>query len=590
MRRTPAAPPELPGYTHLGLLGSGGFADVYLYEQRLPRRKVAVKVLLADDIDASTRAQFVAEANLMARLSAHPFIVTIFHADVSGDGRPYFVMEYCSGPSLSERYKRQPLSVEDALRTGIRLAGAVATAHAAGILHRDIKPANVLTNDYGWPALSDFGISSDLEGDLPVHTMSFTGDAAATGSGTGSDRAAVGMSVPWSPPEMFEDDPRPDTRSDVFALAATVHTLLAGRTPFEVPGRSNGPLDLIGRIERGRVTPIGRDDVPASLETVLANGMAVRREDRFQSAVELGRALQRIELELGYSVTGIEVPNLADPGVRDEPPAAVGTDDEPATRARSVRVVEAGIPGPDRWAAPAAGAQAPATSAPLPSSRIEPPAVVGAGPDATQVRGVREVAAQPPPAVGSAPVEDGTVIRPARGGAAASDPVEGATVMAPARRAGEADATASRTAEAPDAAPTSGRRAVGGIVAAIAGIVVIVAVSAALLLGGTLGGPQSDPDDGRTVPEDAVVAASVPAPEVQPGTVADGRAVFTVSHEGAEDGDRYRWQRADGAGSTAVADGPEIVVDGVAAGQTVCIEVQVQRGSKTSEPVTGCTS
>ena len=103
MRRPPSSPPDLPGYTPLGLLGSGGFADVFLYEQRLPRRKVAVKVLLADDIDVGTRAQFVAEANLMARLSAHPFIVTIFHADVSADGRPYFVMEYCSGPSLSER-------------------------------------------------------------------------------------------------------------------------------------------------------------------------------------------------------------------------------------------------------------------------------------------------------------------------------------------------------------------------------------------------------------------------------------------------------------------------------------------------------
>ncbi|GAA1056964.1 hypothetical protein GCM10017608_10200 [Agromyces luteolus] len=540
MRRPPAAPPELPGFTHLGLLGSGGFADVYLYEQRLPRRKVAVKVLLADDIDASTRAQFVAEANLMARLSAHPFIVTIFHADVSADGRPYFVMEYCSGPSLSERYKRQPLSVEDALRTGIRLSGAVATAHAAGILHRDIKPANVLTNDYGWPALSDFGISSDLEGDLPVHTMSFTGDAAATGSGTGSDRAAVGMSVPWSPPELFEDDPRPDTRSDVFALAATVHTLLAGRTPFEVPGRSNGPLDLIGRIERGRITPIGRDDVPASLESVLATGMAVRREDRFQSAVELGRALQRIELELGYSVTGIEVPNLAAPGDGDGVPPPTDADDEPATR----------------------------------------------------VRGVREVAAQGAPAVGSSPVEDGTVIRPTAAApaavAAVEGAVDGATLLAHGRRA----AGASRPEGTAPQEPSSpgGRRAMAGIVTAVAGIVVIVAVSGALLLGGTLGGPGTDPEEPGTIPEDAVVAASVPAPEVEPGAIADGRAVFTVSHDGAQDGDRYRWQRADGSGSTAVADGPEIVVGDVAAGQTVCIEVQVQRGSKTSEPVTGCTS
>ena len=205
MRRAPSTPPDLPGYTPLQLLGSGGFADVFLYEQRLPRRKVAVKVLLTEELGRDTRAQFVAEANLMAQLSAHPFIVTIFHADVSSDGRPYFVMEYCSGPSLSERYKRERFAVEDALRTGIRLAGAVATAHGAGILHRDIKPANVLTNDYGWPALTDFGISSNLEGELPVHTMTSPVDPTATSSG----QSAVGMSVPWSPLRCSRTTPSP---------------------------------------------------------------------------------------------------------------------------------------------------------------------------------------------------------------------------------------------------------------------------------------------------------------------------------------------------------------------------------------------
>ena len=64
---------------------------------------------------------------------------------------------------------------------------------------------------------------------------------------------------------------------------------------------------------------------------------------------------------------------------------------------------------------------------------------------------------------------------------------------------------------------------------------------------------------------------------------------FPVSHPSAEDGDRYRWHRADGSGSTEVAEGPAIVVAGVSSGERVCIEVQVQRGSKTSEPVTGCT-
>ncbi|MEI5583132.1 MULTISPECIES: serine/threonine-protein kinase [unclassified Agromyces] len=584
MRRAPSSPPDLPGYTPLGLLGSGGFADVFLYEQRLPRRKVAVKVLLADDIDQGTRAQFVAEANLMARLSAHPFIVTIFHADVSADGRPYFVMEYCSGPSLSERYKRQPLTVEDALRTGIRLSGAVATAHAAGILHRDIKPANVLTNDYGWPALSDFGISSDLEGELPVHTMSFTGDPAATGSGTGSDRAAVGMSVPWSPPELFEDDPRPDTRSDVFALAATVHTLLAGRTPFEVPGRSNGPLDLIGRIERGRITPIDRDDVPASLQAVLATGMAPRREDRYQSAVEFGRALQRIELELGYSVTGIEVPAIpaatpSDAGATDAASeAAPAPEDEDATRARSVRVVRpegpVGPAGP--WSA----------DAPRPVRGTAPD---GDDDDATRARGVREVRAQAPrSAPASDLVDDGTVLRgaspAARGGVLAAAGGEATSVAAP----------AADEAAVPIDPPRPGagrRRAIAVAIGAAASVALVAAAGAAIVLGGSLGGPTGDREATPDPAEDAVVAATVPAPEIEPGQASgDGSVVFAVSHDDPEEGDRYRWRNADGSGGTAIAEGPQIVVQGVPAGRTVCIEVQVQRGSKTSEPVTGCTA
>lgn len=559
MRRAPSTPPDLPGYRSLQLLGSGGFADVFLYEQRLPRRKVAVKVLLTEELGRDTRAQFVAEANLMAQLSAHPFIVTIFHADVSADGRPYFVMEYCSGPSLAERYKRERFSVEDALRTGIRLAGAVATAHAAGILHRDIKPANVLTNDYGWPALTDFGISSNLEGELPVHTVTSPEDASATGSG----QSAVGMSVPWSPPEMFEDDPRPDQRSDVFSLAATVHTLLAGRTPFEIPGRPNGSLDLIGRIERGAITPIDRTDVPRSLTAVLAKGMATRRDDRYPTAIEFARALQRVELELGYAPTGIEVPNLASDRVA-APDGAAG-DDADATRARAVRSVDA-----------------------------QPRPAASAGDDATRARTPRSVEAQPTP-------DEGTVLRAAatRTPAVAPLPVDETVIRPPRSGSAPVDATQARPRGGGPAASDTDtgtrtaarkRSRVGTVVGIAAGVVVVAAVGIAVALSGTL---QQGPSDPTAAPsdQDAILAATVPAPVVEAGVrSADGVSVsFPVSHPSAEDGDRYRWHRADGSGSTEVAEGPAIVVAGVSSGERVCIEVQVQRGSKTSEPVTGCT-
>ncbi len=242
MRRAPSTPPDLPGYKPLQLLGSGGFADVFLYEQRLPRRKVAVKVLLTEELGRDTRAQFVAEANLMAQLSAHPFIVTIFHADVSADGRPYFVMEYCSGPSLADRYKRERFAVEDALRTGIRLAGAVATAHAAGILHRDIKPANVLTNDYGWPALTDFGISSNLEGELPVHTVTASTDGSSTSSG------AVGRRHEHAVVAARDVRGRPEARPAQRRLLARRDRVHAARRSHAV--RDPGPAERVARPHR----------------------------------------------------------------------------------------------------------------------------------------------------------------------------------------------------------------------------------------------------------------------------------------------------------------------------------------------------
>ena len=285
-RRQPSAPPDIHGYKVGRLLGMGGFADVFLYTQRLPRREVAVKVLLAEAFDAGVLTRFGTEADLMAQLSHHPSIVTIHEAAVADDGRPYLVMEYCSRPSLGARYRTERISVAEALRIGIRLASAVETAHRAGILHRDIKPANVLTTDFGWPALTDFGI------------------AATTGWSGGS---AVGMSIPWSPPELLAEVPTGDVRADVYSLAATIYSLLAGRSPFEVPGGSNGPADLIVRIERERLPGTGRTDVPASLQAALARAMEKNPVHRFHSALAFARALQAVELELMLPGTPVEL-------------------------------------------------------------------------------------------------------------------------------------------------------------------------------------------------------------------------------------------------------------------------------------------
>ncbi len=568
MRRLPQTPPELRGYSFVKLLGTGGFSDVFLYEQALPKRNVAVKVLLADDLAPASRDAFVAEANLMAQLSAHPYIVTIFHADVTDDERPYFVMEYCSGPSLAERYKRETFSVSDALRIGVRLSGAIATAHAAGILHRDIKPGNVLTNDYGWPALTDFGISSSLEEELPVHTT--TAGTGLEAGGTTGGGASVGLSVPWSPSEMFEDDPQPDVRSDVFSLAATIWTLLAGRSPFEIPGRSNGTLDLIGRIERGAITPLGRDDVPRSLVAVLQKGMSLRSADRFATAIDFGRALQRVELELGYSPTTIEVPNL-----ELEQVAVDGGEDGDETRVRSVATIEA---------------QPLAPASPTMPGRIEAPASPPSE-EPTRARSVTTIQPESIPRTDASEVVDRTQLRrPAT--PASEDTVARPRVPVPPPPAAPAPAEAPPEAS-PDPARRRSRR---GLVTTlvIAGALVVVGggVTAAILSTGVPEPETTNQARGGTGgdPADAIVGGGVPAPIDGAATRGDGNTsvTFVWKNPAPQDGDAYRWWRSEQPGSVNATKEALATIAPVDPASRVCITVELLRGGKTGTPAEFC--
>ena len=194
--RQVSKPPELPGFTFTEVIGSGGYADVFLYEQAMPRRQVAVKVLDAALLPAGAVADYTEEANVMAMVSEHPYIVQVFQADVSPDGRPYLVMEYYPGLNFQQRAKREQMSVAEVLRVGIQIASAVETAHTAGILHRDIKPANILTSKYRKPGLTDFGIAA-VEG--PQESSSDDG-----------------LSIPWSAPEALAAATS-DRRAEVYS-------------------------------------------------------------------------------------------------------------------------------------------------------------------------------------------------------------------------------------------------------------------------------------------------------------------------------------------------------------------------------------
>jgi serine/threonine protein kinase len=551
MARQNTHPPELKGFRYLRQLGSGGFSDVYLYEQAMPKRSVAVKVL--DELSDDNRAAFSAEANLMAQLSAHPYIVAIHHADVSDDGRPFFIMEYCSGPSLADRYKRQPLSVAEALRTGIHIASAIATAHASGILHRDLKPGNILTNEYGSPLLTDFGISSMVEDELATHTTTLS---ALTGSGSTTGSQSVGLSVPWSPPEMFEDDPKPDVRSDIFSLAATIWTLLAGRTPFEIPGKSNQSLELMGRIERGAITPMDRDDVPSGLIAVLRKGMAVDRGQRYATAVDFARALQGVELSLSFAPTQIDVPNISQVAA---PAPSTAEDQDDRTRARGVTPV---IAQPAR---------------PV----ITAPPVVEDPSDRTRMRGATTISPNAPaatpvaaaaPTAPTAPV-DSTVVRRSRRAIVSPD---GAPAVRDPSEAGE---------------PT--RRRLSLVLGVVIGVVVVAAVIVAIALFVPRGNPAATkPSNSGGAPID--IGTAVPAPVIGTAALsADGTsATFTWTDPSPVKGDSYVWQRTDGAGTDDVTPttSPTASVTGVTPGTTVCIQVSIVRSGETSaDPLKACT-
>jgi serine/threonine protein kinase len=285
----PSKPPQLSGFTYVRPLGGGGFADVFLFDQNMPRRKTAVKVLLDGFVDDSVRRMFRAEADIMAELGAHPSILTVYEAGLSADGRPYIVMEFCP-EGLGKSWRKRPMAVADVLHIGVKLASALETAHRHRftILHRDIKPSNILITEYGSPVLSDFGIATSLSSD--------------------SANDILAMSVPWSAPEVISEKTSGTVASEVWSLGATLYSLLAGRSPFEIADSSKNSRDqLKSRIQKANYTPIGRSDIPESVERVLLKSMAKDPSDRYPSMLEFALELNELQSELGLRTTPLEL-------------------------------------------------------------------------------------------------------------------------------------------------------------------------------------------------------------------------------------------------------------------------------------------
>jgi Protein kinase domain len=277
--QTATSAPDIPGHTVTSVLGTGGFAAVYRGWQRAVGREVAIKIDNRVLFTERDRRRFFREVTAAGRLSGHPHVVDVYDAGMLGDGRPYLVMELCPGGSLNDELRRYgPMSAQRVTAIGVRLADALAAAHAAGVLHRDIKPANILINRYGVVGLADFGLASII---------------AASGEQTVTREA---LTPAFAPPESFRGE-EPTAAADIYSLAATLYMLLAGRPPRFPAGEPSPGLATIAVLHDRPVADV--PGAPPELMAILRQALAADPAQRPPTAAVLRDALAALDLPPG---------------------------------------------------------------------------------------------------------------------------------------------------------------------------------------------------------------------------------------------------------------------------------------------------
>lgn len=306
------------GCEHAAEIGRGGFGVVYRAWQPAFSRTVAVKILAADRLDERSRVRFERELKAMGRLSGHPHIVTVHQAGHTDSGNPYILMAYEEGGSLADRIladrilaDRQPADRTgaevsgapwaEAVAGGIVVAGALETAHRAGVLHRDVKPENILISRYGELKLADFGLA---------HPLRHAGLHQAH---------SVTASVLHAAPEILRGEAA-SVASDVYALASTVFTWLSGEAAF-APAAGEPVSDVIARIARNPLPDLRPGGVPDAVCAVLERGMAKKPAARQPTAARFAEELQQAQLTSGRPVTELILGGAAALAWLDDAPA-----------------------------------------------------------------------------------------------------------------------------------------------------------------------------------------------------------------------------------------------------------------------------
>jgi serine/threonine protein kinase len=279
-------------YKVLERLGSGGFAQVYLCEHKLMRRRVAVKVLpVAKAKNSSALQRFHREARLAATLD-HPNIVHTYDIDEDADLH-YIVMEYVDGANLQQIVaKSGALSVPRATYYIHQAALGLQHAHEAGLVHRDIKPGNVLVDREGVVKVLDLGLALNLNSDEEL-TRKFEDGTLGTAD--------------YVSPEQAIDSHAVDIRTDIYSLGVTFYFLLTGKAPFD-------GMPLAQKLMAHQMKappPIARKDMPAKLATVLDKMMAKQADQRHATPGEVADALAPFIQEEIAPPSEAEMPHLS---------------------------------------------------------------------------------------------------------------------------------------------------------------------------------------------------------------------------------------------------------------------------------------
>lgn len=261
-------------FTIVRRLGRGGMGAVYEgYDPALDRR-VAIKTLTAEVIaDKDSRSRFEREAKAAAKLQ-HTNIVTIYElGNFGGKEKPYIVMEYLQGTDVATLIGKEGMPIAEALDITIQLCRALDFAHQNGVVHRDVKPANLRYLDNGQVKIMDFGIAH-VEGG---HQITKEGMMIGT--------------VHYMAPEQIRGQAL-DGRTDIFAAGCILYELLSGARPFIGDSATSILYNIVNETPAPIVKKNG--DLPQEIQDVLDRAMAKRPEDRFATAGEMARELEKI--------------------------------------------------------------------------------------------------------------------------------------------------------------------------------------------------------------------------------------------------------------------------------------------------------